>query len=60
MKLTKAIHVVASGAAVVSAIGRRYTAAELAPKLLGKHAASFNSVGMTKAEREGEWRIECS
>lgn len=59
MTLVQAIHALTEGAtAAVSVIGKRYTVAELAPKMIGGHACVFNNVGMTKGEREGEWRID--
>ncbi|MDQ0270791.1 hypothetical protein [Cytobacillus purgationiresistens] len=59
MNLPQAMNAIANGApAVVSVIGRRYTADELQPKMIGGHAAVFKNVGMTKVEREGEWRVE--
>ncbi|NYV67621.1 hypothetical protein HYI36_20285 [Bacillus sp. Gen3] len=58
MLLTQAIHATLNGHTVVSTIGRRYTAEELQPKMLGEHAAVFNDVGMTAEERKGEWRVE--
>ncbi|WP_102271340.1 hypothetical protein [Cytobacillus massiliigabonensis] len=66
MTLVEAIRALTNGAtAVVSASGkspgfpgRRYTAAELAPKMIGENAAVFNNVGMSEAERKGEWRVE--
>lgn len=60
MGLVEAVRALTNGAtAVVSVIGKRYTAAELAPiNFIGKHAVSYNNVGMTEAERKGEWRIE--
>jgi hypothetical protein len=58
MNLTQAIIALTRGAtAVVSVLGKRYTAAELAPKQLGQSAVVFNRVGMTEAERKGEWKI---
>ncbi|MEK3887312.1 hypothetical protein [Bacillus sp. FSL K6-3431] len=53
--LTKAIEATTQGKTVVSVIGKRYTAAQLNGKMLGKHAAVFDDVGMAKREREGEW-----
>ncbi|WP_102273211.1 hypothetical protein [Cytobacillus massiliigabonensis] len=60
MTLVEAIRALTNGAsAAVSAIGKRYTAAELAPiNFIGKHAVSYRDVGMTEAERKGEWRVE--
>jgi len=58
--LTKAIEATTQGhaVAIVSYIGKRYTAEEINGKMLGKHAAVFDDVGMTKKEREGAWRID--
>lgn len=57
--LTEAMRKLTEGVpAVVSVIGKRYMAAELAPKMLGERAVVYSNVGMTKAEREGEWRVE--
>lgn len=57
--LTQAMSELTNGAkAVVSVIGKRYTAVELAPKMLGARACVFNNVGMTEAERKGEWRVD--
>ncbi|MEK5109903.1 hypothetical protein MHI57_24890 [Cytobacillus sp. FSL K6-0129] len=59
MNLTQAMNALANGApAVVSVSGKRYTAVELKPRMLSEHVAIFNDVGMTKVEREREWRIE--
>ena len=57
--LTQAINALANGSpAVVSVAGKRYTADELKPRMLSEHVAIFNDVGMTKVEREREWRVE--
>lgn len=58
MKLLEAINAVAAEHAVVSAIGKRYTAADLAPTWYGNHYASCNIAGMTSIEIKGEWRID--
>lgn len=59
MNLVEAIRALTNGApAVVSAAGKRYTADELAPKMIGEKACVYNSVAMTEAERKGEWRVE--
>lgn len=59
MNLTQAMSAIANGApAVVSFLGKRYTAEELQPRMIGGHAAVFNDVGMTKDETKGEWRVE--
>ncbi|MEH7521741.1 hypothetical protein V7149_00440 [Bacillus sp. JJ1503] len=59
MNLVEAIsELTTSTPAVVSVIGKRYTAAELAPRMIGEKACVFNVVGMTEAERKGEWRVE--
>lgn len=50
MKLLEAIN-------ASSNAGKRYTPAKLCAKFIGEHAAVYNSCGMTKAEREGEWEI---
>jgi hypothetical protein len=58
MNLTEAVISLSKGAtAVVSVLGKRYTAVELAPKQLGQSAVVFNRVGMTEAERKGDWKI---
>lgn len=62
LNLVQAIRKLTEGkvTAIVSVIGKRYTTAELQPKMLGGHACVINSVGMTEAERKGEWRVESS
>ncbi|KQL18811.1 hypothetical protein AN957_09660 [Cytobacillus solani] len=58
MNLVEAIRALTTGdTAIVSVIGRRYTIAELAPKMIGENACVYNNVGMTEAERKGEWRV---
>lgn len=58
MGLTEAIFASSRGHTIISNADKRYTHEILAPKLLGSHAAVFNSVSMTVAERKGEWRID--
>lgn len=57
--LTQAMNALANGApAVISVIGKRYTAVDLQPRMLSELVAIFNDVGMTEIERKKGWRVE--
>ncbi|MDF1511163.1 hypothetical protein PZE06_23820 [Robertmurraya sp. DFI.2.37] len=59
MTIVQAIRNLTEGnsSAIVSAVGRRYTTAELQPKMIGEQACVFNRAGMTETERKGAWRV---
>lgn len=59
LTLVQAIRKLTEGnaSAIVSVIGKRYTTAELQPKMIGLRACVCSSAGMTEAERKGEWRV---
>lgn len=60
MNLVQAVRKLTEGntTAIVSAVDKRYTSAELQPKMIGGRACVFNRAGMTEAERKGAWSVE--
>ncbi len=60
MTIVQAVRNLTEGnsSAIVSVVGKRYTTAELQPKMIGEQACVFNRAGMTEAERKGAWSVE--
>ena len=57
MTLLEAISAASSGSTIVSCVGERYTPDDLAPIWISNRCVAYSSVGMTKEEREGAWRV---
>ncbi|MNJ76606.1 hypothetical protein D3C77_739240 [compost metagenome] len=57
MNLIQAINKAAQGKTITSCIGKRYTYEMLQPMWCGKHYASYETCGMSEAERKGVWKL---